>query len=111
MLGTLHVALGASTLFAALIVFTAVAGGGTLSGHAEVIRLTTRVGASIASILLFAALPPLIGGIGLLTRQEWARHVVLATSILNLLSLPVGTAIAVYSLWVLWQEQERDVSC
>ncbi len=43
----------------------------------------------------------LIGGIGLLNREPWARTVTLVAGFLELLSAPFGTALGIYAIWVL----------
>ena len=55
--------------------------------------------------LLFAALSTmgLVGGIGLLGFQLWARYLVIVVAIIGLLNIPIGTLKGVYSLWVLFQ--------
>lgn len=47
------------------------------------------------------SLPGLIGGIGVLKRQNWARILVLILSVLQLFNVPFGTAVGIYSLWAL----------
>ena len=56
-----------------------------------------------ASILSF------IGGIGLLHRKNWARILIIIVSCLDLINIPIGTAIGVYSLWVLLQEDTEKL--
>jgi hypothetical protein len=48
-------------------------------------------------------LPGLLAGYGLLTRKPWARVLAIVVGILNLVNFPVGTAIGLYTLWVLTQ--------
>ena len=55
--------------------------------------------------LLVLSVPGIIGGIGVLRRQSWARYMVLVLSILDLFSVPIGTAVGAYSIWVLMQEE------
>ena len=47
------------------------------------------------------------GGIGLLRGKQWSRPLVLTLSSLNLLAVPVGTAIGLYGLWVLLTKKTR----
>jgi hypothetical protein len=56
-------------------------------------------------VIALFSLPGLIGGIGLLKFQEWARIVIIVTSILNLISIPFGTAVGIYGLWVLMKPE------
>ena len=55
----------------------------------------------IAIFLLVKALLSLIAGLGLLERQNWARTLALVMAIFALLNLPFGTALGIYTLWVL----------
>ncbi len=53
----------------------------------------------------------IIAGWGLLERASWARPLTIVVSFIGLLSVPVGTALGVYSLWVMLPEdsaQEYD---
>jgi hypothetical protein len=43
----------------------------------------------------------LIAGWGLLDRQPWARTLAIVLGILRLLDMPFGTALGIYTLWVL----------
>jgi len=62
--------------------------------------------------LLMAALglPGLLAGYGLLTRKPWARVLAIVVGILSLLNFPIGTAIGIYTLWVLTQPVATDTS-
>ncbi|MEO5935962.1 MAG: hypothetical protein ABIP81_02005 [Terriglobales bacterium] len=55
----------------------------------------------ISILILAKGLLALAGGVGLLQRQPWARLIVLVSAFFALLSIPVGTAIGGYSIWVL----------
>ena len=47
----------------------------------------------------------LVGGIGLLSYQEWARILVLIVAAIGCLNVPFGTIKGVYSIWVLMQDE------
>lgn len=47
----------------------------------------------------------LIGGIGLLSYQEWARILVMVIAAVGCLNVPFGTLKGVYSIWVLMQDE------
>ena len=51
--------------------------------------------------ILFAALPALAAGIGLFNHEPWARTLALVMGFFALLSPLLGTALGVYTLWVL----------
>ena len=46
-------------------------------------------------------------GVALRRHRSWARVVTIALSILNLLVVPIGTALGIYALWVLLSDQSR----
>ena len=43
----------------------------------------------------------LLAGFGLLYRKPWARTLVIVLGVLALIKLPVGTALGIYTLWVM----------
>jgi hypothetical protein len=47
----------------------------------------------------------LVGGIGLLSYQEWARILVMVIAAVGCLNVPFGTLKGVYSIWVLMQDE------
>ena len=75
--------------------------GGAISGDRDAMLITGAVGAGIASLLLVVSLPGIFAGIGLLKMRPWARIVAIIVGVLHILSFPFGTALGVYTLWVL----------
>lgn len=61
--------------------------------------------AGIALFLLVKAGVSLITGFGLLERQNWGRPLALVMAFIALLNIPFGTALGVYTLWVLMSPQ------
>jgi hypothetical protein len=55
----------------------------------------------IAWVVVVKAAAGLAAGWGLLQREPWARIVCLIMGFLALLNIPFGTALGVYTLWVL----------
>ena len=55
----------------------------------------------IAVVLLTLAGAGIIIGWGLLAKQPWARITAIVFGALNLVEMPFGTALGVYTLWVL----------
>jgi len=108
-LGALYIAFNALMLFAAIIVFVVIVGGGLLSGDADAIAITSGVGSAIAFLLVILSAPGIIGGIGLLKRRYWARILVLVLGFLNLVSIPLGTLLGIYTIWVLMKEETAQL--
>ena len=59
-------------------------------------------------LILAKAAVGFFAGWGLLQREEWGRTVALVMGFIALLSVPVGTALGIYTLWVLLPRQSDD---
>ena len=105
----LRIAFGVLGLLTAVIVFAAVVGGGLISGDAEAIRITAIVGPAVAAFLALTSLPGIIGGVGLLKWKGWARVLVIILAILDLFNIPIGTALGIYTLWVLLKDETAQL--
>ncbi len=55
----------------------------------------------LALFLLVKALAGFAAGWGLLERETWARPLTLILGFLSLLHIPLGTALGIYTIWVL----------
>jgi hypothetical protein len=100
-LAWLQIAYGLLSALGAMAVF-----GGTMIGAAYVgsFKESALVGllGGFASVFLFAiAAFHLIAGWGLLRRMPWARIVTIILGLISLLKFPIGTALGIYTLWVL----------
>jgi hypothetical protein len=59
-------------------------------------------------LILLIAATGFFTGWGLLRREGWARTVALVFGFLALLRIPLGTALGIYTLWVLLPSQSDD---
>ncbi|MDH3829099.1 MAG: hypothetical protein OET21_16865 [Desulfobacterales bacterium] len=108
-LGILYIAFSALGLLLAIIIFTAVVGGGIISGDSEAMAITGIVGPAIALFFVLLSAPGLIGGIYLLKHRPWARILVLVLGFINLIEIPIGTALGIYTIWVLFKNETVDL--
>lgn len=112
-LGILNIVSGALGLCGAaflMIVFGGVAGLVGAEGGDEAAFVVPILGVTGGVIVLFivaTSLPSIIIGYGLYKRDRWSRVAGIVISILNLLWFPMGTALGVYGLWVLFSEESR----
>jgi hypothetical protein len=104
-LGITYTALGALGLLGAGIIFLAMGGVGIATGDAEAAMIMGGIGTVVGTFLAVLSLPGLIAGVGLLQRKPWARILALVVSFLNLINIPIGTAIGGYGIWVLMQDE------
>jgi len=64
---------------------------------------------AIGTFIILKAAVGFAAGWGLLRRESWARLLTVVLSFFALLNIPLGTALGIYSLWVLLPaESERD---
>jgi hypothetical protein len=61
--------------------------------------------AIIASLMFVVSVVGIIGSVGVLKRKEWGRIVLLIVSFFNLTHIPVGTALGVYTIWALLNDE------
>ena len=109
LLAVLHIVNGSLGLIVALVVYLAVAGGGWISGDPEAMWITQIVGGFIALFFFVLSVPSIIGGIGLIMMRPWSRVVLMVMGILNLLIVPVGTVLGIYTLWVLMKDETLEL--
>lgn len=108
-LGILYIAFSALGLLLAIIIFTAVVGGGIISGDSEAMAITGIVGPAVALFFVLLSAPGMIGGIYLLKHRPWARILVLVLGFINLIEIPIGTALGIYTIWVLFKNETVDL--
>ena len=107
-LGILNIVFGGLGLLGAavlMIIFGGVTGLVTASGDPDAAVAASIVGVTGASIVLvtiLTSLPAIIIGLGLYRLRPWSRIAGIVLSILSLLAFPVGTALGIYGLWVLF---------
>ncbi len=104
-LGWLYIVFGAIGLIAGIAFFLFFASLAVLPDDPTGSGVLLLVGWFIAGLFIVFSIPEIIGGIGLLKRQNWARILVIILGFLSLLEIPIGTAIGIYTLWVLLKEE------
>jgi len=109
--GWLNIGYGVLTVFTALLVLVTLVGIGVAVSEEDPEARTVLiiVGTTVSSFLCLLALPHIIGGIWLLKREPWARIVVLIVGFLSLINIPLGTALGIYTIWVLIQDETAQL--
>ncbi len=109
--GILHIVFGVMGILGALVlmlVFGGIAGivgaSGEEGAHVAV-PILGGIGGLIGCFVLVVSLPGIIAGIGVLQYREWARILMIVVSVLDLLNVPLGTALGVYGLWTLLHQE------
>lgn len=103
-LAALHIAHSIIGLLIGMIVLFILSGAGVISCDPDAIAVTSAIAILAASVIFIFSIPGLIGGIGLLKHRPWARILTLVVGCLKLLDIPIGTALGIYTIWVLTQK-------
>ncbi|MDT5270760.1 MAG: hypothetical protein QOH49_2946 [Acidobacteriota bacterium] len=61
----------------------------------------------IITITLLFSIPPLLAGYAMLKRKRWARVMGIIAACFEVLSMPFGTALGVYTMWFLFGQGEK----
>jgi hypothetical protein len=113
-IATLHIILGAMSIFAAVTLLLLMGGVAAVLGTSSqspdavwAIPLLGGIGGIIFLVLILLWLPGLIGGIGLLRHAPWSRVFMIVVSAVDLLGVPFGTALGIYGIWVLTRPESE----
>lgn len=103
--GAIHIGFGILGLVGALAAFFALHfARGFVEGEEVPSMVLGFLSVSVPILIGFLSTLGLVGGIGLLSYQVWARYLVIVVAALGCLNIPIGTLKGVYSLWVLLQD-------
>jgi hypothetical protein len=107
--GAITMLIGASTLALGIAAAALVASAGRAG--------TGQLGASLTAVtfMTLAVLAFIWGGVHLMVgtlvrrHRSWSRHAAMMLGTVDLLLLPYGTALGVYSLWILLREDAKQL--
>lgn len=105
-LGVIYALTSLGELVAALALF-GVAGVGAFMPEPLAAVLVATLGTALGVFFLILAIPGLLLAWGLIGRNPWAVPLGWILAILNLLNFPIGTALGLYTMWVLMQSETK----
>ena len=114
-LAILHIIFGGMGILAAIAVMLLFGGmAGLVATHGAAGSVAAApflggIGWFVSLVLLALALPGVIAGVGLLEFRPWARILTIILSALDLFSVPFGTALGIYGLWVLLSNETAQL--
>jgi len=104
--GAIHIGFGFIGLIGAIAVFVALRFAKGFVGGEDIPQMVLGfLSLSLPLLIGFLSTLGLVGGIGLLSFQSWARYLVIVVAAVGCLNIPIGTLKGVYSLWVLLQDE------
>jgi hypothetical protein len=110
-LGILNIVYASFGILVALVIFAIFGGSAGLVAAnndpdaAVAIPILGAIGLLIIFCVAIFTAPAIIAGIGLLKLKAWSRPWTIVASILHLLSIPFGTALGIYGLWVMFKDE------
>ena len=106
LVAALQIGFSTMGLIAAMVVFFVFSFAGSFVADVDVASEVMKfLGTFLPAIIVLASILGLIGGIGLLGYNKWARILVMVIAAIGCLNFPLGTLKGVYSLWVLMQDE------
>lgn len=104
-LGVIYIVAGLLMALLGLFLFGILTGSGIISGDHTAMLTTGIIGTALALFFGLLSLPSIIAGFGLLKFRNWARVLAIILGVLHLFGFPIGTAIGVYTLYVLLNDK------
>jgi hypothetical protein len=106
LVAALQIGFGTMGIIGAMVIFFVFSFAGSfVTDVDEAAMILKFIGTSLPAIIVLTSLLGLIGGIGLLSYQKWARVIVMVIAAIGCLAFPLGTVVGIYSLWVLMQDE------
>ncbi|MDT8299881.1 MAG: serine/threonine-protein kinase [Sedimentisphaerales bacterium] len=105
----LNIVFGFIAIVIGIIALAAISGGGLISRDPTAMKVTGIVGPAVGFFFFLTSAPGVIAGIGLLKRRGWARILTIILAIFGLMNIPIGTAIGIYTLWVLMNDKTAQL--
>ncbi len=101
----LQIGLSIFNLLIAFLIFTVLKLVGGFVDDANGATILSLIADILAIVFIVISIPGILAGIGIYKRKEWARVLTLILSVIEIFSFPFGTAIGIYSIWVLIQPE------
>lgn len=107
-IASLRIAIGVLEFLSAIFLSAILIGAGVISNDRTAMNVLVMLATLLSFSLLVFAIPNIVGGVGLFRYKNWARYLVLIISVISLFSIPIGTVVGIYSIWVLLQDETVD---
>lgn len=101
----LQIGLSIFNLLIAFLIFTVLKVVGGFVDDPNGSSILSLIADILAIVFIIISFPGILAGIGLYKRKEWARILTIILSVIELFSFPFGTAIGIFSIWVMIQDE------
>ncbi len=110
LISVLWIVYGGLGLLWALIVFATLIGVSFIPDISDqAVYILRSIGIFASAVIGIFSFPEVIAGIGLLKKKEWARILAMIISFLNLIAIPLGTALSIYTLVILFKDETVEL--
>ena len=106
---SLQIGLSVLGLFFVAFITFIITGLGVVIDDPEAMYIILTVLPALGFLVGTLCLLGIVGGIGLFARKNWARILVLILSAIDLVNFPIGTAVGIYTIWVLVQAETAEL--
>jgi hypothetical protein len=107
-LGWLWIIFGVLGIIGALCLGATIAGSGFISEDETAILVTSIVALVCGSLFFLGNVLNIIAGVGLLKYKSWGRILAIILGIINLFGFPIGTALGIYTIWAMFNEETKQ---
>jgi len=105
----LHIGLSIVGVFFMVLAYAIIFSSGVVYIDREGLIILSIAFPLITGFVLLNFLGSVIGGIGLMLYKNWARILIFIIAAIDLVSIPFGTAVAIYTYWVLLQPETSTI--
>lgn len=109
LLGIIFVVWGCLSLLFGLGIWMFFAGLGVFSGEEEAFAVMLIIATIASGFSIVTGIAEVISGWGLLKKMSWSRVLTIIMAVINVISFPLGTALGVYAMWVLFKDESKEV--
>ncbi|QOY92796.1 hypothetical protein IM543_14430 [Massilia sp. UMI-21] len=102
--GVLHIAFSVLSTFVSFLVL-GVSGATAVGSYSRIPEFVVEIGAIAIVVRLALAVAQILGGVFLLRGRPSGRIMLILFGVLDLFIIPIGTALGIYTLWVLLRKQ------
>jgi hypothetical protein len=105
LVGILQIVYHSVAIIWAALVMIILAGGGLFAEDRIPMAVMLVVAMVILALVIVFSIPGIIGGWALLKMKPWGRILALVMGFLSLLEIPLGTALGIYTIWALMNDE------
>jgi hypothetical protein len=109
LVGILHLVHSGLMLLIGIVIFALLAGIGAISGDEDAMLVLSIIGTVVGGFMLLFSIPGIVGGIAILQRARWSRIYMIVLSAFKLIDIPFGTALGIYTIYVLLRPDVIEV--